>query len=49
MKHIQKIDAARRVALKREADAWAAHSRYCGLVTALKARRAELAHDDGSE
>jgi len=52
MKHIQKIDVARRAALKREADAWAAHSRYCGLIAALKARRADLSvdrlHGEGS-
>lgn len=49
MKHIQEIDPARRARLKQEADAWAARSPYAGLVAALKARRAELAHDDGSE
>lgn len=49
MKHIRAVWPARRAQLKQEAEAWAAHSPYAGLVAALKARRAELAHGGGSE
>ncbi|MFG1247292.1 hypothetical protein [Xanthobacter flavus] len=49
MTHTRRIDTARRAALKREAEAQIAAGPYAPLAEAMKARRAELAHDGGSE